>query len=221
MEPVSSSLGAPVRRIEGVTARAPDQPQRLSDVLLDCANMAPERVSLAAVARILGRRSIGALLLVLALPVALPIPAPGLSVLFGVPLIVLSAQLMLGRRRAWLPAPLARRSISRAEFVALIERAMPALRRMERTIRPRLEWLAGDWAMAPVGAVCLVLAVIITLPVPLGHVVPGMAISLLALGLVERDGLAIGLGLTTAVAALALVAAASKAIAVWLHALFG
>lgn len=63
--------------------------------------------------------------------------------------------------------------------------------------------------MMPVGAICLVLAVIITLPVPFGNIVPGAAISVLALGLIERDGLAIGFGLLIAVLGLSLVAFAS------------
>jgi hypothetical protein len=73
----------------------------------------------------------------------------------------------------------------------------------------------------PVGAVCLILAVIITLPVPLGHMLPGTAISLLALGLIERDGLAIGIGVATAGLALVIVAVASSGIATWLNAHLG
>jgi hypothetical protein len=168
-----------------------------------------ERVDLGTIIRSMGRRSIGALLLILALPMALPIPAPGASVVFGVPLIVVSAQLLLGRRSAWLPERLARRSMGRGEFTALIGRALPSLRALERIVRPRFRWMAGDWAMVPVGAVCLVLAVIITLPIPLGHMVPGAAISLLALGMVEHDGLVVGVGLLTALLGLAIVAAAS------------
>lgn len=37
----------------------------------------------------------------------------------------------------------------------------------------------------------LVLAAIIVLPIPLGHLVPGAAISVMGLGLIERDGLAV------------------------------
>ena len=83
-----------------------------------------------------------------------------------------------------------------------------------------MSWLAGDWTV-PVGAVCLILAVIITLPVPLGHMPPGAAISLLALGLLERGGLAIGIGLATAGLALAVVAIASTGIVTWVHAHLG
>ena len=69
-----------------------------------------ERVTLRDMAEFLGDRSIGGLLLILALPMALPMPAPGISVLFGVPLIVISGPLALGYRRAWLPARLAQRT---------------------------------------------------------------------------------------------------------------
>ena len=163
-------------------------------------------------AEFLGDRSIGGLLLVLALPMALPVPAPGISVLFGVPLIVISAQLALGYRRPWLPARLARRSVTRSSFTVIVDRILPTLRRLERLVRPRAGWLAGSWARVPIGIICLVLAVIITLPVPLGHVVPGTAISVLALGLIERDGIAIALGIFTAVFGLLVVIFASAGI---------
>lgn len=180
-----------------------------------------ERVDLGTISQVMGRRSIGALLLVLALPMALPIPTPGISVVFGVPLIFVSAQLLLRRRSAWLPERLARRSIARSDFIALVARWIPALRALERIIRPRLGWMTGNWAMIPVGAICLVLAVIITLPVPLGHVVPGAAISLLALGLIERDGVAIGIGLVAALLALAIVTLAATGLMIAAQAWLG
>jgi hypothetical protein len=195
-------------------ATAHDEGGHFSDALaLFAATVAGERVELRMVIEFMGRRSIGTLLLVLALPMALPIPAPGISVVFGVPLILISAQLLLGRRRAWLPAQLARRSVARADFVNFVERALPTLHFLERIVRPRINWMAGDWAMVPVGAICLLLAIIITLPIPLGHMVPGAAISVLALGLIERDGLAIALGLIIAFLGLVVVAVASTSLA--------
>jgi hypothetical protein len=197
------------------------QSRHFSDTLeLIAKTVTSERVDLGTIAQLMGRRSIGALLLVLALPMALPIPAPGISVLFGLPLTLIPAQLFVGRRYVWLPARLARRSMSRHEFVAFIERGLPTLRRLERFIRPRIVWMACDWATVPIGLVCLVLAIIITLPVPLGHMLPGNAIVMLALGLLERDGLAVGFGLATATVALAVVFIAAHSIAAWLHALF-
>jgi hypothetical protein len=168
-----------------------------------------ERVSLANIADFLGTRSIGAWLLILALPMVLPVPAPGISVLFGVPLIMISAQLVLGGRQAWLPAFILRQSMARADYMALVARMQPAVERFERIVRPRALWLANDWAKVPIGVICLVLAMIITLPIPLGHVAPGTAICLLALGLMERDGVVIGVGFVAAVLALVIVALAS------------
>jgi hypothetical protein len=192
----------------------PDPEQRdargLSELLAEHARtVSSERVSLAAIADFLGTRSIGAWLLILALPMVLPVPAPGISVLFGVPLMMISAQLALGRRRVWLPAFILRQSMARADYVALVARMQPAVERFERIVRPRALWLANDWAKIPIGLICLVLAMIITLPIPLGHVAPGSAICLLALGLMERDGVVIGIGFFAAVLALVIVTLAS------------
>ena len=204
---------SPERVRSDVFSRPRAAEDRLSDLLKrQAAVVTGERVTLGDMAEFLGDRSIGGLLLILALPMALPVPAPGISVLFGVPLIVISAQLALGYRRAWLPGRLARRSVSRSVFLTIIDRMLPTLRRLERIVRPRAGWLAGPWTRVPVGIVCLVLAIIITLPVPLGHVVPGTAISVLALGLIERDGVAIALGIFTAVFGLAVVIVASAGI---------
>lgn len=127
--------------------------------------------------------------------------------------MIISVQLILGYRRAWLPAMLARRAIARADYVMIIGRISPTMRRFERVVRPRLSWLASDWARMPVGLICFVLATIITSPIPLGHVAPGTAICLFALGLMQRDGLVVGLGIVAAALALVLVAAASAGVA--------
>jgi hypothetical protein len=188
----------------------PHDARGLSELLAEHARtVSGERVSLADVADFLGTRSIGAWLLLLALPMVLPVPAPGISVLFGVPLMIISVQLALGGRRAWLPAFILRRSLARADYLVLVARMQPAVERFERVVRPRALWLVNDWAKIPIGLICLVLAAIITLPIPLGHVVPGTAICLLALGLMERDGVVIAVGFAAAVLALVIVTLAS------------
>jgi hypothetical protein len=182
----------------------------LSELLAEHARtVSSERVSLAEIADFLGTRSIGAWLLILALPMVLPVPAPGISVLFGMPLMMISAQLALGGRQVWLPAFILRQSLARADYVALVARMRPAMERFKRLVRPRALWLANDWTKIPIGLICLVLGMIITLPIPLGHVAPGSAICLLALGLMERDGVVIGIGFVAAVLALVIVTVAS------------
>jgi hypothetical protein len=75
------------------------------------------------------------------------------------------------------------------------------------------------WVSVPVGVVCLALAIIITLPIPLGHVLPGTAICILAIGFLEGDGIAIGGGLAFAVGALVIIAFAMLGIVNGLDAL--
>jgi len=185
-------------------------PECLSDLLERRAlTMARDKILVGDMLELLGERSIGGMLLLLSLPMALPVPVPGLSVTFGASMMIVAAQLAVGRRHAWLPRILARRPLGTVAFRKFIEHAIPLLRRLERFVRPRGKWFAGKWVSLPVGLVCLVLALIITLPIPLGHVVPGTAISVLPLGLLERDGVALCVGLIISAGALLLVTFAS------------
>jgi hypothetical protein len=131
--------------------------------------------------------------------------------------MILSGQLMLGFRRAWLPAMLARRSISRKDYAAIVKQMLPVLRRLESFVRPRVSWLANDWVRLPLGLVCLALSTAITLPIPLAHVPLGSAICFLAIGLMERDGLVLGLALVGALAGLTVVTATFGAVVDVVH----
>jgi hypothetical protein len=171
-----------------------------------------ETLSVNDIAQFMQRRTIGALLLIFALPMVIPIPAPGVSVAFGIPLILVSAQLFLGLTQVWLPRRLATRRIEQSSLASLTNRAMPWLSKLERIARPRLTWLVDGKATLVSGAVCATMGVIITLPIPLGHFVPGVAVVLIAIGLIERDGLLLAIGLGISLAALLLVTLASSAL---------
>jgi hypothetical protein len=155
-----------------------------------------ERICVGDLLAALGDRALAALLFVFAVPNVLPVP-PGTSAILGAPLVFLAAQLALGRK-PWLPAVMARRTMSRADFAALVRRISPWLARAERLLRPRATALALPPMEYLVGLVCLLLAVVLVLPVPLGNMLPALAISLLALGILERDGVWILAGLATA-----------------------
>jgi hypothetical protein len=90
--------------------------------------------------------------------------------------------------------------MSRADFGAMVLRVAPWLERAEKLLRPRVSALALPPVEYGVGLVCLLLAIVLVLPIPLGNMLPALAISLLALGLLERDGFAISAGLLAAAA---------------------
>ena len=160
----------------------------VSEVLRGISNdPSRERVSIGDLLVALGDRALGALLFIFAFPNILPMP-PGTSAVLGAPLIFLAAQLALGRK-PWLPAIITRRSMSREDFHALVLRVGPWLKRAERLLRPRASALALPPMEYVVGFVCLLLAAMLVLPIPLGNMLPALAISLMALGVLERDGL--------------------------------
>ncbi len=148
-------------------------------------------------------RAFGALMIIFAFPNILPSP-PGLAGVLGLPLVILSTQMMLGRL-PWLPPFIARRSLTRASFSALFTRATPWLARAERLLRHRLTPLTTSVAQRGVGFVCLILSLVLMLPIPFGNSLPSIAICLFALGVLERDGAWIIGGLVFSVFALGFV----------------
>lgn len=178
--------------------------KRLSDILTEIGSDAARvRVSVADIMEATGNRAIGALILLFAAPNVLPTP-PGTSSILGMPLVYLTAQLMLGRL-PWLPKFISERSIYRADFIGMMDRAAPILARAERLLKPRLGFLVSAPAERVVGAICFLLAVILLLPIPLGNMLPALAICLFAFGILERDGLWIVAGGLVAAASLVIV----------------
>lgn len=169
-----------------------------------------ERVAIADMLELMRGRAYGALLLIFAFPNILPSP-PGLAGVLGLPLVFLSAQMMLGRD-PWLPDFIAKRSMQRGVFAAMVDRIAPWLRRAESLMHPRLEFMATPAAQRGLGLVCLTLAVALALPVPFANLAPAAALSVLGLGILQRDGLWIGLGLAGALIALAWVAGLGYAV---------
>ena len=139
----------------------------------------------------LGNQAFGLLILVLALPNAIPGPIiPGFSVPFALCIMLLSIQLMRGHRRPWLPPWLRRRAIRRARFRAFVARAEPLLRRFERWFKPRpvrfLTQRGGDRPRV-LGAIILLFAVVLALPIPIANGPEAFAICVIALGMFEGD----------------------------------
>lgn len=162
-----------------------------------------ERISVGDLLETMRDRAFGALMFIFAFPNILPTP-PGTSTVLGVPLVFLTAQMMFGRT-PWLPKFIAERSMLRKDFAAMTERAVPWLARAEKLLRPRMIQLARPPAEYAIGAICFMLAVILLLPIPLGNMLPALAICLFSLGVLGRDGLWIIGGLLATIASLAVV----------------
>ncbi len=153
----------------------------------------------------MGDRAFGAMMFVFAAPNTLPVNAPGVSVVLGIPLLFLSLQLMLGFAVPWLPQALVQATVTRQRFARVMNVVVPWMRRAEKLSKPRWPLLTVGLAERMIGLVCVVLSVVLILPVPFGNMGPGIAVCILAFALLERDGKATLTGL--AVSAVALVLA--------------
>lgn len=76
----------------------------------------------------------------------------------------------------------ARGRFKRVDIEVAFAGIRPALSRVERLLKPRLAWLMTPFCERLVG-LCFVLAVIMSFPIPFGHMFPGLSIGLLALAL--------------------------------------
>jgi hypothetical protein len=161
-----------------------------------------DHVNLAWLIGRLERRSFGLLLLLLAL-LGL---APGIATFTGVLLVFPAVQMMLGRENATLPRFVAARSISARHFARWSARVIPLFERMETLIRPRLH-APFQATKRLVGLVVLLLAATLVWPLPFSHIIPTLAIVLLAFAYLEEDGVLLCISLAAAFLSLCISAA--------------
>ena len=140
------------------------------------------------------RRSFGGIFVLLTLCSLLPI----ISFFAGL-IIIIPALQMAGRLQApILPGFIKEREIRVSSIRSLAARCLPGIEHAERFIRPR--WLFMTLTPMPtlIGVVIVCLACVLVLPLPLINVPPAIALIFLSLGILERDGVMILIGLITA-----------------------
>lgn len=142
----------------------------------------------------LDERAFGFLLLLLALPCCLPFVYL-LPQLVALPMLALAGQLAAGGRHPWLPKKLSERSFSVSAFKNVLARAEKYVGWVERFATPRLAPVTGRFGLRLVGALMLLPIASILTPLPSTNTIPGIGVAVAALGLIERDGVLVMLGL--------------------------
>ena len=148
-----------------------------------------ENVTLETIVHRLRERGFGMLMMVLVLPNCVPIPIPpGMSTLFSLPLLFLTAQMLLGRTEPWVPAKLAKKPIKMHYLRSVLTRIMPPLQHLQKYVRPRLSFTHSKAGERFVGFCWFLFALSIAVPMPMTNFLPGTGILISALGLMGRDG---------------------------------
>src|SRR5450755_3433772 len=154
----------------------------------------------------LHKRSFGLIMLLLAV-VAI---APGVSIVAGLLIIIPAFQMVAGQNMPVFPRRVAARPMPTRHLAALVQRAVPVLRYLEKLIHPR--WPTPlDATKRLVGAIVAVLSIaMVVTPVPFSNVVPAVVIALISLAYLEEDGLLLSIALLAGVIVLAV-----ELVAVW------
>lgn len=185
----------------------------LSSVLTAIAELGEPEISVADLTRMFGGRAIGALLFVFGLICALPLP-PGATTIFGFPLLLLAPQLVIGASVPWLPKGVKSRTIAVAGLRTGLPRVIPWLQKIEAISRPRLVFLFNPVGERLVGVLCTLLAIVLILPIPLGNILPALAVTVLSFSLIQRDGLIALVGYAIAVTSASVLALAAHIIVI-------
>ena len=148
----------------------------------------------------LRRRSFGGLLFFLAILSLIP----GISIFAGLVMIILAAQLSLGFRSPKLPRVMSEYSLKIDHLKTILSRTAPKIERLEKYIKPRLLIFTLPPFTSVLGILVFCLAALVILPLPFTNLFPALAIFIISMGLLERDGLIILVGTTFSILAFAL-----------------
>lgn len=153
----------------------------------------------------ISHKSFGVLLAILALPSALPLPAPGYAMPFGLALLVVAYQMIRERPHPWFPQRVLNREIRTNRNKRLVSGMVWLVGLLEKILKPRGQWLYETrWFLRLSGVVVLLCAASMCTPIPLTNTMPSLGIFVIGMGIIERDALAGIGGIVTAAAGMLL-----------------
>jgi hypothetical protein len=144
-------------------------------------------------------------LLLLGIVGLLPVVSPAAGAL----LIIPAFQMIRARPAPVFPRKVARRPLSTSRLTNMVTRVTPALRYLERFVRPR--WPTPfETTKRVIGFVVLLLGLGFFVPIPLSNIPAGLAVILVAFAYLEEDGV-----LLAAALVFSFVLFALGAVALW------
>lgn len=155
-----------------------------------------DTVTLRALLETSGRQGMLLVCALCALPFLIPVSIPGVSTVFGAAIVLLASALFLNRL-PWLPRRILDKPLDAARLKPVLHKGVGIVCKIDRWVQPRWPVLTtapllrmnsaaivfgGLLLMAPLG------------PIPFSNTAPAVGILLLAVGLLQRDGLFVLLG---------------------------
>jgi hypothetical protein len=136
-------------------------------------------------------RGFSLVIALLVLPFLFPMP-PGLAGPFGGACLLLSVQMVLGKRSPWLPRRIANYKFPRSFAQLLLQNLGRLTKVLQKIARPRLAKIALNPLTWRITGLCISwLTLLLMLPIPFTNPIPTVGILLLTVATIESDGLLI------------------------------
>lgn len=162
------------------------------------AELPDDQVSVARIRDRIGDDGVLMLSMLLCVIFLVPVSIPGVSTVFGAAILLGGVSRLL-RRKLWLPESIESKQLAADKVKAGLARGSSWLHRLERISKPqRLQrWIAAN-EVETVNNFGIVLGALLLMApfgfVPFSNTLPAVAVLLLCIGLLQRDGLCVLLG---------------------------
>jgi len=154
-----------------------------------CEEEREEKVQLSDFLETAQERIFGFLFVIFSLPSALPVPAPGYSIPFGVVMFLLASQMAVGAKQPWLPQRVKNHQLELKTVQGFITRGVPWLQRLETFSRPRLSYICTSLpGRVVLGCAIALMSISMMIPIPGTNTLPATGIFIIGFGLQEDDG---------------------------------
>ena len=157
-----------------------------------------DQLTLGELLQVFGDEGLLLLTILLTLVFLIPVSIPGVSTVFGAAILLVGISRVF-RRPLWLPAKLRARALPAARLRPALDGGLHWVRRLEKISRPyRLRGLVEGALPELFNNLAFILAALLLMApfgfVPFSNTLPGLALLLYAIGMIQRDGTAIVLG---------------------------
>lgn len=138
------------------------------------------------------------LTILLTLVFLIPVSIPGVSTVFGAAILLVGISRLVGKP-LWLPARLKHKALPADKLRPGLLRGMVWVKRLEKISRPhRLRLFVAGRAQGLFNNLAFILAALLLMApfgfIPFSNTLPGLALLFYAIGMIQRDGVAILLG---------------------------
>lgn len=169
--------------------------------LLDRLSIVPDedgKVRLRALLRAAGRQSFGPMLLVPGLIAFSPLSGiPGVPTLIGSMVLLITGQLLIGRKCFWLPRFVLNLGFSRGRFIETMRLMRKLGVIIDQVIKPRYVFLTRNIFVYLIAVVCLLLSLIAPVleVLPFSATAVGLILCLFGIALIAEDGVLVVIAL--------------------------